>query len=107
MPPATVSPSQAHPTSPPKQPIPGLQYQALGAVLAKLAYLIVLEHAEGFAGVIGTHQVGWVEDVAQFVSGEAVKVGVVGVEFGSEQCAAFGIKAEGWAVVVEVLGPGL
>ncbi len=97
--------SPSHP--PPKQPIPRLQHQALGAVFAELVEFGALEHAEGFAGVIGAHQVGGVEDIAQFVTAEAVEVGVGGVEFGSEQGAAFGIEAEGWAVVAEILGPGL
>jgi hypothetical protein len=101
----TSSPSKPHPTSPPEQPIPGLQHQPLRAVLAELAEFIVLEHAEGFAGVVGAHQVGWVEDVAQFVSAEAVEVGVIGIEFGSEQSSAFGIEGEGWSVVSEVLCP--
>ena len=67
----------------------------MGAVLAELAEFVCFEHAERFAGVIGAHQVGWVEDGAQFVAAEAVEVGVIGVEFGSEQGAAFGIEAEG------------
>ncbi len=90
-----------------KQPIPRLQHQALGAVLAELAEFVVYEHAEGFAAVIGAHQVGGIEDVAQYISSETVEVGVVGVEFGSEQGAALGIEDEGWAVVAEILGPGL
>ena len=31
-----------------KQPIPRLQHQPLGAVLAELANLVVVDHAEGF-----------------------------------------------------------
>ncbi len=34
-------------------------------------------------------------------------MGVIGVELGSEQGAAFGIEAEGWTVVAEILGPEL
>jgi hypothetical protein len=89
-----------------KQPIPGPQHQPLRAVLPELTDLVVLEHAEGFTGVIGTQQVGGIQDVAQLIPVEAVEVGVVGVEFGSKQGAAFGIEGEGWAVVAEVLGPG-
>ena len=96
--------SAPSPTS--KQPIPRLQHQPLRAVLPELTDLVVLEHPKGFAGVIGAHQVGGIQDVAQFFAGEAVEVGVVGVEFGSEQGAAFGIEAERWAVVAEILGPG-
>ena len=65
-----------------KQPIPRLQHKALGAVFAELALFVGLEHAEGFAGVIGAHQVDGVEDVAQFVAAEAVEVGVEGEKFG-------------------------
>jgi hypothetical protein len=71
-----------------------------------LTDLVGLEHPEGFTVVIGPHQVGGFEDVAQFVAAEAVEVGVVGVEVGSQQGAAFGIEGEGWAVIAEVLGPG-
>jgi hypothetical protein len=78
----------------------------LRAVLPELTDLVVLEHPEGFAGVIGAQQVGGIQDVAQLIPVEAVEVGVVGVEFGSMQGAAFGIEGEGWAVVAEVLGPG-
>ncbi len=46
------------PSPTPKQPIPRLQHQALGAVLAELAEFVALEHAEGFAGVIGAVEVG-------------------------------------------------
>jgi hypothetical protein len=91
----------------PKQPIPRLEHQPLGAVLAELADLVVLEHAEGFAGVIGAHYIGWIEDVAQLIATEAVELGVEGVEFGPQQGSAFGIEAEGWAVVAEIFGPGL
>jgi len=62
--------------STPKQPIPGLQHQPLGAVLAELADFVVLEHAEAFAGVIGTHHVGGFEDVVQLIAIEAVEVGM-------------------------------
>ena len=91
----------------PKQPIPRLQHQPLGAVLTELAEFVGLEHAEGFAGVIGAHHIGGIKDVAQLIAIEAVEVGVVGIEFGPQQGAAFGIEAEGWAVVAEVFGPGL
>jgi hypothetical protein len=49
-------------------------------------------------GSSGPNQVGGVEDGAQFVAAEAVDVGVVGVEFGSEQGSVFEIEDEGWAV---------
>ena len=50
--------------------------------------------------------VGGVEDVAQFVAGQAVELGVVGVEFGAQQGTALGIPREGRAVVAEVAGEG-
>ena len=105
--PATSTPSKPHPTSPPKQVFPGLHHQPLRAVLAELADFIVLEHAEGFAGVVGAHKAGWVKDIAQFVSSEAVEVGIVGVEFGSELGSAFWFEDEGWTFVADILGPGL
>jgi hypothetical protein len=87
----------------PKQPILRLQRQPLHAVLTELGKLVGLEHAEGFAGIVGAHQVGWVKDGAQFVSVEAVEVCSSGVELGS----AFRIEVEGWTVVAEILGPRL
>ncbi len=91
----------------PKQPIPRLQHQPLGADLAEPAEFVGLEHAEGFGGVIGDHYIGWTEDGAQLIAIEVVEVGVEGIEFGPQQGSAFGIEAEGWAVVAEVFGPGL
>jgi hypothetical protein len=76
-------------------------------VCVEHAMFDVFEHAEGFVGVIDAQQVVWVEDGAQFVSVEAVEVCVSGVAFASELGSAFGIEAEGWAVVAEILGPGL
>ena len=53
----------------PKQPIPGFENEALGAVFAEFLELIFLEHAEGFAGVVGAHQISGVEDVTQLITG--------------------------------------
>ena len=53
----------------------------MGAVFAEFLELIFLEHAEGFAGVVGAHQIGGVEDVAQLITGQAVEMGVVGIQF--------------------------
>ncbi|WP_287462285.1 hypothetical protein [Accumulibacter sp.] len=50
---------------------------------AELARFVVLEDAEGFGGVVGAHDVGGVENVAQFVTGEAVKASAGRVEFGA------------------------
>ena len=82
------------------------QHQPLRAVLAVLAQLTVFEYAKGFAGVVGTHYLGGVKDVAKFVTGEAVEAGVVGVKFGAQLGAALGVEGEWRAVVAEVLGPG-
>ena len=79
----------------------------MGAVFAELFDFVVFEDAEGFAGEVGAVDVGGVEDVAEFVAGEAVEVGVVGVEFGAEVGTAFWVPDEGVAVVAHVLGEGL
>ncbi len=63
----------------PKQPIPRLQHQPQGAVLTELAEFVGIEHAEGFAGIIGAHHIGWIEDVAQLIAIEAVEVGMKGL----------------------------
>ncbi|WP_197064825.1 hypothetical protein [Leptolyngbya sp. KIOST-1] len=57
----------------------------MGAVFAELFDVVVFEAAEGFAGEIGAVDVSGVEDVAEFVAGEAIEVGVVGIEFGAEK----------------------
>ena len=56
----------------------------MGAVFAVFLEVFVFQDAEGFGGVVGAHDVGGVEDVAEVIAGEAVEAGVVGVEFGSE-----------------------
>jgi hypothetical protein len=40
-------------------------------VLTELADLVILEKVEGFAGVIGPHQISGIEDVAQLIAIEA------------------------------------
>jgi len=72
----------------------------LGAVFAVLFDFVVFEDAEGFAGEVGAVDVGGVEDVAEFVAGEAVEVGVVGVEFGAEVGTTVWVPGEGgkWGV---------
>ena len=90
-----------------KQPITSLKHQPLRTVLAELADLVVLEHAEGFAGVIGTHHISWVEDVAQLIASEAVEVRIEGIEFGAQQGAAFWVEDEGRFIVAEGFGPRL
>jgi hypothetical protein len=59
--------------------MPRLQHQPLGAVLAELAEFVGLEHAEGFAGVIGARYIGRIEDGAQLIAAEAVEVGMKGL----------------------------
>jgi len=81
--------------SAPKQAIPRFKDQPLGAVLAELAYLVVFEHAEGFAGVIGAHHIGGVENVAQLIAAEAEEMDIEGIEFGAQQRSAFGFENEG------------
>jgi len=58
---------------------PGLQDKALGAVFAVEAVFLFFEEAEGFAGEVVAVDVLGVEDVAEFLLGEAVEFGVVGV----------------------------
>ena len=75
------------------------------AVLAKVAQLFVFKHAEGLAGVVVAQHVGGVEDVAQFVAGQAVEAGVISVELGAQLGAALGGKGEWRAVVAQVARP--
>ena len=82
-----------------------MEDEGLGAEVAVEAEVVVFEAAEGFAGVVGAVGVGGVEDVAQFVAGEAIEAGVVRVEFRAEQCPAVGVEGEGRAFVAEVRCP--
>jgi hypothetical protein len=50
-------------------------------------HVVVLQHPEGLGGEVLAHDLLRVEHVAQLVAGQAVKVGVVGVELGAEQRA--------------------
>src|SRR5574337_1548699 len=43
-------------------PVPGFQYQTVGAGFAEGAGFVVLEDAEGFGGVVGAFNVRGVED---------------------------------------------
>ncbi len=47
-----------------------------------------------------------IQNVAQFVAGETVETGVVGIQFGAELGAADFVPAEGFAVVAHVFGEG-
>ena len=51
----------------PKQSIPRLQQQPLAADLAELAEFVGVEYVEGFAGVIGGHHIGWIEDGVELI----------------------------------------
>jgi hypothetical protein len=53
--------------------IPRFEDEALGAVVAVVFDVVIFEDAEGFGGVVGAVGVGGVEDVAEFVAGEAVE----------------------------------
>ncbi len=48
------------------------------------ALFLSLEGAEGFAGGMGAVSVSGIEDAAKFVAGEAVELGVIGVQFGPQ-----------------------
>ncbi len=63
--------------------IPRLKHQALGSVFAKITFIIVLEDAEGLRWVVRPHNLGRVEDIAQFVAGETVEAGVAGIQLGA------------------------
>jgi len=68
--------------------IPRLQHQPPSPVLPIQPLLLLLQHPERLAREIGAVHVFGVEDVAQFIAGEAVEFGIVGVEFGAEKGAA-------------------
>ena len=76
-------------------PVPGGEGEAAGAVLAVLPDFLFLEHAEGFRGVVRALHVGWVEDVAQLVTGQAVGTGVEGIEISAQVGATLSIPGEG------------
>ena len=87
--------------------IPGFEDEALGAVFAVFFGFVVFEDAEGFAGEVTSVDVGGIEDVAEFVAGQAIEIGVVGVKFGSESGTTIGVPDKGCAAVGHVLGEGL
>ncbi len=51
--------------STPLNALPGFQHEAAGAVFAVTGDLVLLQHAEGFAGKVGAIDAGWIEDVAE------------------------------------------
>jgi hypothetical protein len=65
---------------------------------------LVLQHAECFAREILAVDFLWIKNVAQFIAGETVETGVVGIQLGAELGAADFLPAEGFAVVVHVSG---
>jgi|GEM_PF-3224905 hypothetical protein len=105
-----------------RQLLPRLQYQPPGAVFAVLTYLLLLQHAKGFAGEGASSSAGSVasrvervchlfprveyvfqfafgqirrvEDVAQLLARQAVELGVIGVQFSAEDGAAFLVPGE-------------
>jgi hypothetical protein len=106
-----------------RQLLPRLQYQPPGAVFAVLTYLLLLQHAKGFAGEgasgntgsiprrveqvahlfpriedVGKFafgQIRRVEDVAQLLARQAVEPGVVRIQFSAEDGAAFLVPVNG------------
>jgi len=60
--------------------IPSLQNQTAGAVFAVLLLFFFFEDAEGFAGEIGTIDILRIEDVTEFITGEAIKLGVISIK---------------------------
>ncbi len=83
-----------------------LQHQPLGTILTKGVQLLFPEHPEGFGRIVFAHDIRRIEDVAQFIAGESVEFGVVGIEFAFELVAALGIEGEWLALIAEVLGEG-
>ena len=47
-----------------------------------------------------------IKNIAQFVAGETVETGVVGIQFGAELGTADFVPAEGFAVVAHVFSEG-
>ncbi len=82
--------------------IPRLQRELSGAVFAEAGDLVLLEHAEGFGGVVRALHVGGVKDVAQLVAGEAIGARIEGVEVGAELRAAVLVPSKRRAVIAEV-----
>lgn len=86
--------------------IPRRQHEAGGAVFAVAGDVVLFQYAEGFGGVAGAHRVFGVEDVTEFVTGEAIGAGVDRIELGAEMSAAVLVPGEGFAVIAEVAGEG-
>ena len=75
-------------------------------VLSKLLDLLLFKHTECLAKEIFAVDFFGIQNIAQFVAGETVETGVVGVQFGAELSAADFVPAEGFAVVAHVFGEG-
>ena len=86
--------------------VPGFEHEPLRPVLAEFLDLVLLEHAECLGRVVLAHDGLRVEDVFEFAPGQAVEIGVVGVEFGPKQRPPLRVPAKGRAVVPEILGEG-
>ncbi len=65
-----------------------LQNETSRPILAIQADFLLLQHAEGFAREIFAVDFFGIENIAQFVAGETVETGVVGIQFGAELGAA-------------------
>jgi len=72
-----------------------LQEPAAGCDIRQIHGSRCFENAEGFAGVIGAHHIGGVENVAQLIAAEAEEMDIEGIEFGAQQRSAFGFENEG------------
>lgn len=83
--------------------IEGGEDEALGAVLAILLELVGLERGECHGGTIGGIFGRGVQDVGQFLTRQAVELGVVGIQLRLELGAAAFIPWEGFARVPQSL----
>ena len=53
--------------------------------------------------IVLAHDVGRVEDVAEFAAGEAVGTGIPSIKLCAEASAAVFVPGKGWAVIAEVM----
>ena len=84
----------------------GGEDEAAGAIFAELALLAGLEHAEGLAGIVLPHDVGWIEDVAQLVAGETIGDRIPGIELGPQMRAARLVPSERRSLIAQIAREG-
>jgi hypothetical protein len=75
--------------------IPRRQHQPPRSILAIQANLLLLEYPKRLAGEIRAIHIVWIEDVAQFVAGQAIELGDAGIEFGADLGAALVVPDKG------------